>query len=105
MIPLRLTASSYRRFHSLDLSITEGVMALSGSNGSGKSSIVEGFELALFGRCRTGPLSAQVSRGEDVLELVFEFEHQGERFRVRRGFSARGRGRPTLDFERWEEDE
>jgi DNA repair protein SbcC/Rad50 len=69
------------------------------SNGSGKSSLLEMIEIALFGRRSLAPY---LTRGvEDELLLELEFEHGGCTYRVRRTFSPRGRGKTTLDFERY----
>jgi DNA repair protein SbcC/Rad50 len=73
------------------------------SNGAGKSSILEAFEIALFGRRSLAPY---LTRGvDDDLLVELEFEHAGTLYRVRRTFSPRGRGRTTLDLERLEVDQ
>ena len=105
MNPLSLTARSYRTFEELpEIHFPEGCIAITGPMGSGKSSIVEGIELALYGDCRTGPLAENLGIGfDDRLEIALIFERAGELYRARRGYSAKGRGKPTLDLERLEE--
>jgi len=105
--PLRLKASGFRTFADLDLTFTDGLVGILGeirdggatsSNGAGKSSILEAIEIALFGR---RSLAGFLTRGGDVdtLTIELEFEHQGQRYRVRRSLK---RGRTAkCDFERW----
>jgi exonuclease SbcC len=76
-----------------------------GANGHGKSSIVNVVDLALFGpesRSWVPYLTVGASGTELMVEL--EFEHAGERYRVRRGYSGRGAGKSTLDLERYLDD-
>lgn len=98
MNPLRLRAHGYRTFTDLDLELPDGCTAIVGPNGAGKSSIVNAVELALFG----GRLADHLSDSGDVDELMIEltFEHRGETYRVRRSYSARGRGKTVVDLER-----
>src|SRR5437899_2831654 len=101
--PLRITADNYRSFAELDLTLPTGCVAVVGENGAGKSSIVNAIDLALFGppsRNLGDFLSEDAFDAELVLEL--EFEHRGELYRVRRGYSPKGRGKTTLDFEQAE---
>lgn len=101
MKPLRLQATNYRSFGSLDVALADGCSAVVGANGAGKSSLINLIDLALFGpESRT--LADYLTLDSDGdLELTLTFEHAGDVYRVRRSFSARGRGRSTLDFERY----
>jgi DNA repair protein SbcC/Rad50 len=96
---LNLSASGYRTFDELEVAIPSGVVAITGQVGSGKSAFVEGIEVALYGRCRTGSLADQVGLRFDRLQLTLGFEHGGEVYRARRGYLARSR-KPTFDLER-----
>lgn len=108
MNPLRLRATNFRTFETLDLSFEQGLIGILGelrdapdgasSNGAGKSSLLEAIDVCLFGR---RSLAGFLTRGGDVTELMLEltFEHAGETYRVRRSYSAKGRGKTTLDFE------
>jgi exonuclease SbcC len=96
--PTRLRARGYRSFDLLDLTLPEGCAAIVGANGAGKSSIVAGIDLALFGP-ESRSWSPYVAEGQDDLMLELTFEHGGETYRVRRGFSSSGRGKATLDLE------
>jgi DNA repair exonuclease SbcCD ATPase subunit len=109
MKPLRLRALNFRTFPELDLAFGDGLIGILGelrdapagadSNGAGKSSVLEAIDICLFGR---RSLARFLTRGGDVDELMLEltFEHGHELYRVRRQFSARGRGKTTVDFER-----
>jgi DNA repair protein SbcC/Rad50 len=99
--PLRLRVSNYRCFDELTLELPTGCVAVLGENGAGKSSIVSAIDLAIFGpesRSLADYLADTATDGEDLL-VELEFEHAGVTYRVRRTYSARGRGKTTLDFE------
>ena len=101
MNPLSIKARNYRTFASLDLDLPAGCAAIIGANGAGKSSLVNIIDLALFGpdgRSWAPYLTQGVESTELELELVFE--HAGELYRSRRGYSSRGSGKTTLDLER-----
>lgn len=102
MNPLRVQATNYRTFADLDVEIPVGCTAVIGPNGAGKSSILNVVDVALF--ADRGELPALLTTDEERLELALEFEHAGELYRVRRSYSASGRGKTTLDFERWVDD-
>lgn len=109
MRPLRLRARNFRTFPDLDLRLEAGVVGILGelrdapegadSNGAGKSSILEAIDIALFGR---RSLAGYLTRGGDVDELLVEltFDHAGSQYRVRRTYSAKGRGKTSVDLER-----
>jgi exonuclease SbcC len=107
MNPLGLHATAYRTYADLTLDYPDGVCAITGelagepgkSNGSGKSSIANAIDLALFGaQSRTLADEHNPAFGETMLlELVFE--HAGSTYRVRRTYSARGHGSTTVDLE------
>jgi exonuclease SbcC len=107
MNPLRLTASSFRCFDSLDVELPVGTTAIVGENGAGKSSLVNLIDIALFGSRSMGDLLSD-DAVEDDLVIGLEFEHRGELYRVRRTYSARGRGQTKVDFEQcatWERND
>lgn len=103
MNPLALRATNYRQFETLDLELPPGCLAIVGENGAGKSSVLDAIELALFaGR---GELSQWLTTG-DATELMLEltFSHGAETYRARRGYSARGAGKTSVDLERADGD-
>ena len=99
MNPLRIRCENYRSFHDLDLQLPTGTLAILGANGAGKSSIVNVLELALFGppSRNLGDYLTDGAVGDLMVEL--ELEHRGDLYRVRRSYSARGRGSAKVDFE------
>lgn len=92
---LRVSARNFRTWERLDFRVPEGVAAIVGENGAGKSSILAAFEQALFGG--RGELARFLTRGsgEETVEVAAEFEHRGRLYRVRRQAGAK----PRLDFE------
>jgi exonuclease SbcC len=104
MNPRRLRLHGFRSYDDLDLVFPEGCIAITGPNGSGKSSLILAPDIALFGARNLGDyLSEDAADTEMFVEL--EFEHAGELYRVRRGYSARGRGKSATDFEQWVDGE
>lgn len=99
MNPLRLRASAFRSYPELDLTFPEGCVAIVGPNGSGKSSLIAALDVALFGSRSMGDYLSDDGDGETMF-VELTFEHVGETYRVRRTFSAKGRGKSTTDFER-----
>lgn len=100
MNPLRITGRNWRTFRSFDVTLPDGACAIVGVNGAGKSTIASAVEIALFGPKTS--MAGFLTRGidEPTCSLELEFEHQGEAYRIRRTFTATGRGKTTLDFER-----
>ena len=98
MTPRRLTATNFRTWEHLDLELPQGVTAIIGQNGAGKSSLLTLIDLCLFG---ARSLADHLTTGEDAMQIQIEFEHRGELLRVRRTYSARGRGQSKVDLERY----
>lgn len=108
MTPLRLRADNFRTFETLDLEFERGLVGILGelrdapagadSNGAGKSSILEAIDIALFGR---RSLAGFLTRGDvaDTMTLELTFRHGVNEYRVRRSYSAKGRGKTVVDFE------
>lgn len=108
MRPLRLRARNLRTFPDLDISFESGLVGILGelrdapggadSNGAGKSTLLEAIDIALFGR---RSLAGYLTRGGDADELMVEltFSHAESMYRVRRTYSARGRGKTGVDLE------
>ncbi|MGD8857840.1 MAG: AAA family ATPase, partial [Chloroflexota bacterium] len=103
MIPLRLELSnflSYREtatldFHGLHLA------CIAGSNGAGKSSILDAITWALFGNSRTKSdddvVNRQAYRANEAALVEFSFELEGNIYKAIRSKRA---GRPvTLEFQ------
>lgn len=102
MNPLRLRLQNVGRFADLEIDLPEGLLAVVGSNGSGKSTLVGAIELALFAE-GSRDLAGCLSPWADRLEIELTFEHNGQVFRVRRGYTGGARGKATLDFDYWKD--
>ncbi len=97
MIPKKLTLSgftSYRNPVTLDFSAFS-IACVSGSNGSGKSSILDGMTFALYGKARKSDDSL-INSASDKAEVTLDFEYEGQTYRVTRSLT-RGKS-STLDF-------
>lgn len=103
MKPVSARARGYRSYDHVEIDFPAGAVALVGANGAGKSSLVELIPLCLFGAPGRSLADYVREGGDGELEIELTFEHAGELFRVRRSFSARGRGKSTTDFEVWRE--
>ena len=85
MIPLTLQISgflSYRDPVSLDFTGFD-LACISGSNGAGKSSLLDAITWALFGQARRRD-DALINSGAKAAEVVFDFMYEGNVYRVRR---------------------
>ncbi len=100
MTPRRLSATNFRTWEHLDLELPRGVTAIIGANGAGKSSLLTLIDLCLFG---ARSLADHLTTGEDAMQIQLDFDHRGQLYRVRRSYSARGRGQSKLDLERHED--
>jgi exonuclease SbcC len=101
MNPLRLELTNVRTWEHLDLELPEQIVCIVGANGTGKSSIINALEIALFGSRSLGDLHP-AARGiavTDPLVITLTFNHGGETYRVRRSYSPKGRGTSKVDFE------
>ena len=101
MNPLRIRLRNVRTFRSLDLAFADGRFAILGANGAGKSTVATSIDWALFGPDARS-WAPYLTQGVDEanLSIEFEFEHGDSEYRIRRGYSARGAGKSTLDLDR-----
>lgn len=104
MRPLSLHLENFRSYREQDFTFTDGLAALVGANGSGKSSLVSAIDVALFGPegRSLAPYYSTDGVGDMVIELVFE--HDGLTYRVRRLFSPKGRGASWTEWALLTED-
>lgn len=102
MKPLSLTLRRCVTFDDFTFDLPDGLVALLGTNGAGKSTIVNALDTALFGpESRTlADLYPRVG-GDEPLMIELTFEHHGDTYRVRRSFSPKGRGASKTDLEQW----
>ena len=98
MIPLHLKLSGFLSYHDpveVDFSSFE-LACISGSNGAGKSSLLDAITWALFGQARKRD-EAVVNLQSKVAEVAFTFAYEGIIYRVLRSL-PRGKG-TTLEFQ------
>lgn len=108
MNPTKVWARNFRTYESVEWDIPTGLTAVLGhnlitegadSNGSGKSSLLELLPIALFGPPMPWAEYLTAGGGAETCEVGCELEHAGEKYRIRRTYSAKGRGSTKLDFE------
>ncbi len=85
MIPVRLNISGFLSYLdpvSLDFT-TFDVACISGSNGAGKSSLLDAMTWALFGQARRRD-DAIINSHASAAEVVLELEYEGDAYRIQR---------------------
>lgn len=97
MIPLRVALKgfmTYREEQTLDFS-QSSLWILAGPNGAGKSAIFDAITFALYGQHRGGAQHARdlINHHCDALAVEFDFQIDGQVYRVRR--TVPRRGQPT----------
>ncbi|MEN8241439.1 MAG: SMC family ATPase [Chloroflexota bacterium] len=94
MIPIKLTLSgflSYQEPQEIDFS-GFNLACISGGNGAGKSSLLDGITWALFGQARKRD-DAIINLSGDTAEVSFTFMYEGNCYRVTR---VKPRGKTTV---------
>ena len=103
MIPLRLRVRNFMSYGEdvapLDFSqITTA--CLSGDNGHGKSALLDAMTWALWGETRAKNIDDVVRLGQAETEVEFEFDLEGQRYRVLRKRSLRTKaGQSSLELQ------
>jgi exonuclease SbcC len=94
MIPIRLHLSGFLSYHDpVDLDFTTFDLAcISGSNGAGKSSLLDAITWALFGQARRRD-DAVINSHSISAEVVYDFQYEGNLYRVQR---IKPRDKPTV---------
>jgi exonuclease SbcC len=85
MIPIKLSITGFLSYHeTVELDFTSFELAcISGSNGAGKSSLLDAFTWVLFGQARKRDDSI-VNLRSNAAEVVLIFEYEGNAYRVQR---------------------
>jgi exonuclease SbcC len=93
MRPLRLTLTNYRAFSNADINLDcVEAASVTGTNGAGKSALVESIVYALFSEGRSSGVDGVVRLGADEASVQFDYEHGGNVYRIIR---KRSRGKRT----------
>lgn len=87
----RISLQNYRVFEDpLDLEFPSGLVGVYGSNGAGKSYLIESIPWTLYGRSRTSVQDVRTSGSDKECITELEFEHEDHLYRVNRSVSVRG---------------
>ena len=103
MIPLKLRLRNfmcYREEQTLDFGGIH-LACLAGDNGHGKSALLDAMTWALWGRARGDRDDELIALGETEMWVELEFGLAGQRYRVWRQRSRKGRGQSDLHFYVW----
>src|SRR5574340_1264341 len=94
MIPVRMQLTGFLSYReTVDISFEPFTLAcISGHNGAGKSSILDGITWALFDKAR-GSGDEVINSRSDAAEVILDFDYEGVRYRVQR---SRPRGKTGL---------
>jgi exonuclease SbcC len=90
---LELSLRNYRVFEEVDLELPARVIGIFGSNGAGKSSLVESVLFGLYGRARTDRKQIRTHGVLTDCAVRVAFEHGGQQYEVRR--TIRGKAHQT----------
>ena len=94
MIPTRLQLHNFLAYQSPNPLVFEGVhlACLTGQNGAGKSSLLDGITWAVWGKARTRHDNDLVHLGTTSMSVELDFTHEGQKYRVYRAREKQGRG-------------
>lgn len=99
MVPVKLTLKNFLCYKEETL-VLDGIRlaCLSGENGAGKSAIFDAMTWALWGKARATHDEIIMS-GEIEMQVDFEFEVNGQLYRVVRTRSRKGSGTTQISFQ------
>src|SRR3954451_24497218 len=105
MLPIRLEIKNFLAYRSPDAVRFDGIhlACLTGSNGAGKSSLLDAITWALGGKARARRDEELVHMGQADMYVLLEFEQEGLTYQVIRRRS-RTRSTGTLDLIALDED-
>ena len=103
MKPLRIEIANFGAITHTEIDLSNVTLAaIAGPNGAGKSTaFTTAPRFALFGTVKDGTsVDDMVRCGSIEASVTFDFEHQGDAWRVIRTRSIKGRGKSTLELQR-----
>ncbi len=105
MIPLKLRLLNFMCYREIDTLDFAGIhlACLTGDNGHGKSALLDAMTWALWGKARAKRDDELIHLGQTEMEVEFEFELGGNRYRLIRKRDASGRGRSVLELQVWDD--
>ena len=81
-----ITLENYRKFEQAEIQFPDGLVGIIGSNGAGKSSLVEAIAWVLYGNevARTGKeeIKRDSASNTEVCRVILDFQLQGDNYRV-----------------------
>jgi len=98
VIPLSLTLRNFLSYGAAGQTLEfqgQHVLCLSGENGHGKSALLDAMTWALFGKARASSDDELVHHGAVEMQVVFDLELNGQRYRVSRVRTSKGKTRLT----------
>jgi DNA replication and repair protein RecF len=94
----RLALTNVRSRHELEIHLGPGLTILAGSNGAGKTTVLEAAALVLRGTMlRSGAVRDLIKRGEEVLRVEIDLDAGGVAMTAAAAFSRSGERRLTAD--------
>ena len=107
MIPVRLELKNFLPYRSPDPVRFDGVhlACLTGTNGAGKSSLLDAIAWALWGKARSNSSEELIHLGQSDMYVQLDFEQEGLSYRVLRRRSRAKRSQGALDLFVFDEDE
>ena len=106
MLPIRLEIKNFLAYRSPEPVRFDGIhlACLTGSNGAGKSSLLDAITWALWGKARARRDEELVHLGQNDMYVLLEFEQEGMIYRVVRRRTRKSGGQGTLDLFAVDED-
>lgn len=101
MQPVKINLKNFLSYGDTEVALDNiRVAALIGSNGAGKSSLLDSLTWALYGQGRYKSIDSYVRQGQEQATVELEFLLSGETYRIIRGRSLKGKGKSTLELAR-----
>jgi exonuclease SbcC len=100
MLPIKLEIRNFLAYRAPDPVRFDGIhlACLTGSNGAGKSSLLDAITWALWGKARAKRDEEMIHLGQNDMYVQLDFEQEGTLYRVMRQRSRKSGGSGTLEF-------